>query len=57
MDIKYLNDIPEYFKFYSIYNLPKYQITARDVRSGALFYFYTYVEKCNINNNLSKTII
>ncbi|MCD6100741.1 MAG: integrase core domain-containing protein, partial [Candidatus Marinimicrobia bacterium] len=24
------------------YKLPRYQITARDVRSGTLFYFYTY---------------
>jgi len=42
MDVKYLDDIPEFFKYYCKYKLPRYQITARDVRSGTLFYFYTY---------------
>ncbi|MCK4526716.1 transposase [candidate division WOR-3 bacterium] len=41
VDIKYLNDIPEFYPFYKALNLPKYQITARDVRTGALYYFYS----------------
>ncbi|MBO8153010.1 MAG: hypothetical protein H0Z30_11035, partial [Candidatus Marinimicrobia bacterium] len=27
MDIKYLDDMPEFFKYYSKYKLPRYQIT------------------------------
>ena len=42
LDIKYLNDIPEFFSYYTRYKLPSYQITARDVRTGVLYYFYTY---------------
>lgn len=37
IDIKYLDDIPEYFHDYIRYKLPRYQITARDVKTGALF--------------------
>lgn len=40
VDIKYLDDIPEFYKEYYIYNLPKYQITARCVKTGSLFYGY-----------------
>ena len=40
VDIKYLNDIPELFYEYKRYKLPKYQITARCVRTGALFVSY-----------------
>jgi transposase len=42
VDIKHLDDIPEFYPFYKALNLPKYQITARDVRTGALYYFYTH---------------
>jgi transposase len=41
VDIKYIDDIPEFYSFYKALNLPRYQITARDVRSGALYFFYT----------------
>jgi transposase len=41
VDIKYIDDIPEFYPFYKALNLPRYQITARDVRSGALYFFYT----------------
>ena len=34
VDIKYIDDIPEFYPFYKALNLPRYQITARDVRSG-----------------------
>ena len=42
VDIKHLDDIPEFYPFYKALKLPKYQITARDVRTGALYYFYTH---------------
>ena len=42
MDIKYLDDIPNFFKYYIKFKLPKYQITIRDVKSGTLFFFFTY---------------
>ncbi|HOK39753.1 MAG TPA: hypothetical protein PLD27_01755 [bacterium] len=38
MDIKYLDDIPEFYKYYLKYKLPKYQITIRDVKTGTLFF-------------------
>jgi len=41
VDIKHIDDIPEFYPFYKALNLPRYQITARDVRSGALYFFYT----------------
>ena len=34
IDIKYLTDIPEIIKDIMDYNLPKYQITARDYKTG-----------------------
>ncbi len=40
VDIKYLDDIPEFYTAYRVFRLPKYQITARCVRTGALFYAY-----------------
>ena len=42
MDVKYLDDIPEFYKYYKLHKLPRYQVTVRDVRSGCLYYFYTY---------------
>jgi len=44
MDVKYLDGMPEFFKYYCKYRLLRYQITARDVRIRTLFYFYTYKE-------------
>jgi len=37
MDIKYLNDIPMFYPFMCNLNLPKFQYTIRDTKSGALF--------------------
>jgi transposase len=37
MDIKYLNDIPEYLPQMRLRGLPEYQYTIRDVRTGLLF--------------------
>ncbi|MFN3533713.1 MAG: helix-turn-helix domain-containing protein [Candidatus Brocadia sp.] len=40
VDVKYLDDIPELYQEYRQYRLPKYQFTARCVRTGALFIAY-----------------
>lgn len=40
VDVKYLDDIPEMYSEYKAYNLPRYQFTARCVRTGALFICY-----------------
>ncbi len=40
VDVKYLDDIPELYEEYRRYHLPKYQFTARCVRTGALFIAY-----------------
>ncbi len=42
VDIKYLDDIPEFYRDYKKFNLPRYQITARCVKSGALFISYSH---------------
>ena len=39
-DTKDLSDIASYYKHMKLLNLPRYQFTARDVRSGALFFSY-----------------
>ena len=51
IDIKYLDDIPEFYHEYYTYGLPKYQITARCVKSGALFIGYAR-EKTNLNTSI-----
>lgn len=56
MDIKYLDDIPDFFPFYLKYKLPKYQITVRDVKSGTLFFFFTY-EKCVASTVMALKIV
>ena len=48
VDIEYLDDIPEMYASFIVHRLPKYQITARDVRTGALFYSYA-IEKSSTN--------
>lgn len=40
VDVKYLDDIPELYPEYLHHQLPKYQFTARCVRTGALFFAY-----------------
>jgi len=42
IDIKYLDDIPMLHLFYKAFNIPKYQITARDVKSGWVYPFLSY---------------
>ena len=56
VDIKHLDDTPEFYPFYKALNLPKYQITARDVRTGALYYFYTH-EKSVASTIMSMQIL
>jgi len=46
VDIKELKDIPNYYAYYKAKRLPRYQFTARDVKSGALFYAFGYKKDC-----------
>ncbi len=46
VDVKYLFDIPEYWPQMKLYNLPKYQYTARDVVSGLMF--VGYASECTL---------
>lgn len=48
VDIKYLDDIPEFLKEYYLYNIPRYQITARCIKTGTLFFGYAK-EKTPLN--------
>lgn len=48
IDVKYLDDIPQYFACYLQHKLPRFQFTARDEKTGAAFVSYAY-EKTNIN--------
>lgn len=41
VDTKYLNDLPEYWLQAQVHGLPKYQYTARDSSTGALFLGFT----------------
>jgi transposase len=45
VDVKVLTDIPQYWNVYSRAKLPKYEFTARDVKTGASFVCYAH------NNN------
>jgi len=47
IDLKELSDIPRYYPYY-LSNYPRYQLTARDVRTGLMFYSYAY-EKTTTN--------
>jgi len=40
-DVKPLYDIPEFFPQMTLFNLPKYEHTARDIISGLTFFAYT----------------
>ncbi len=40
VDLKYLDDIPEFYSEYVKHDLPRYQYTARCVKTGALFIAY-----------------
>lgn len=42
VDVKVLTDIPQYWNSYQRNKLPKYEFTARDVKTGASFVCYAY---------------
>lgn len=42
VDTKYLDDIANYIPWMSAKNLPRYEFTARDVRTGGLFVAYSW---------------
>jgi hypothetical protein len=46
IDVKDLIDIPNYLRFKKPYNLPRYQYTARDVKSGLLYIAYARRNDC-----------
>ena len=47
VDIKELNDISEFFSHLIDFKLPKYQFTARCVKTGAMFISYGYEKSCS----------
>lgn len=51
IDVKYLDDIPEFYSAYKTFNLPQFQITARCIKTGALYYDYMYSNNV-INSSL-----
>ena len=48
VDVKYLDDIEEFYQDWRLLHLPRYEFTARDVRTGMTFFSYGY-EKSNLN--------
>ena len=46
VDVKDLIDIPRYYRLKRLYNLPRYQLTARDVKSGMLYIAYARRNDC-----------
>ena len=48
VDVKYLDDIPQYFKYYVRKKFPRYQFTARCEKTGAAFVCFAH-EKTNTN--------
>jgi hypothetical protein len=51
IDTKHLYDIPEYYLQMRLWNLLKYQYTARDVTSGFLFVSFAY--ELSLRNSIS----
>jgi transposase len=48
VDVKYLDDIPNYYEHYLRHKLPRFEFTARDERTGAVFISFAR-ENTNIN--------
>jgi len=46
IDVKDLSDIPNYYRFKRLCNLPRYQFTARDVKSGMLYIAFARKHDC-----------
>jgi len=51
IDVKYLDDIPEFYQEYKKHRLPRYQYTARCVKTGALY--VSYAQQFNVNNSVT----
>ena len=51
VDVKYLNDIPEFYRDLIRHKLPHYQYTARDVRTG--FTFLSYAREFSQTNSVN----
>ena len=51
LDVKYLNDIARYYPYYSQKGFPRYQFSARDVKTGITWISYAY-EKTTTNMGL-----
>jgi len=51
VDVKHLDDIPEFYPAYFRYRLPRYQYTARDVRTG--FTFVSYAREIGQTNSVN----
>jgi len=51
VDIKYLTDIPELYSELVLHKLPKYQYTARCIRTGAIF--ISYADEKSISNSIT----
>jgi len=47
IDIKYIDDIAELYPFYKAFKLPRYQITARCVKTGATYMWFTHEKTIN----------
>lgn len=56
IDVKYLDDIPEFYPEWVVFRLPRYQYTARCVRTGALFVSYA-IEKTVTNAAIFATLL
>lgn len=46
VDVKDLCDIPNYYRLMRLYGLPRYQYTARDVKSGMLYIAFARRNEC-----------
>jgi len=51
VDVKHLDDIPEYWYQMRLSGLPKYQYTAREVSTG--LHFVSYAHECSLTNSIS----
>jgi len=53
VDVKHLKDIPELYRALKSYKLPRYQYTARDVRTGMVLVAYAY--EASLTNSVTFT--
>ena len=57
VDVKYLDDIPEYWPYMKRYNLPTFQYTARDVVTGLMFIGYAHEHTLNMATLFVRIVI